>query len=176
MLRIWIAMNLAMAYAKAGRSTEAVELFEESLPQFDPMGIEYGRLMALPLLADVYFMNCDVEAALKTASTAMQHQDDKRTRLQRPHTLDLLGRIYSGPQYYDPKKAQTLFQDGLLAAEQQGSRTLLAHCHAGLGRLHHIMGNPAIAKEKLTCACDMYREMDMTFYLDRAQEDLAKLS
>jgi predicted ATPase/class 3 adenylate cyclase len=175
MLRIWIAMNLAMAYAKAGRSTEAVELFEESLPQFDPMGIEYGRLMALPLLADVYFMDGDVETALKIASSAMQLQDDKKTRLQRPHTLELLGRIYSGPQLYDPKKAQAHFQDGLLAAEQQGSRTLLAHCHAGLGRLHHTMGEKAKSKEELTRACDMYREMGMTFYLARAQKDLAKL-
>ena len=55
-------------------------------------------------------------------------------------------------------------------------RVIIAHCYAGLGRRKRSIGQQSEAREDLTRACAMYREMDMRFYLGRAQEDLAKLS
>jgi hypothetical protein len=49
------------------------------------------------------------------------------------------------------------------------------HCHAGIGRLKQSLRQIVDAREELTRACEMYGEMEMTFYLGRAQEDLAKL-
>jgi len=43
---------------------------------------------------------------------------------------------------------------------------LVAHCHAGLGTLYRRTGNPAQAREHLTTATTMYREMDMRFWLE----------
>jgi hypothetical protein len=42
-------------------------------------------------------------------------------------------------------------------------RPLAAHCHLGLGKLFHHIGDQAKAAEHLTTAATMYREMDMGF-------------
>jgi len=176
MFRIWVAMNLAVAYAKAGRAAEAVELFDATLPQFDLMGIIYGRLIAAPLLADAYLAVGDLQAAMRTTNDAIKMQREKRTNLQRPYTLEVLARIHSHPGHYDPVRAEACFRDAMQSADQQGSRVVIAHCHAGIGRLNITLKKEAAARKELECACEMFREMSMTFYLDLVQEDLAKLS
>jgi hypothetical protein len=51
----------------------------------------------------------------------------------------------------------------------QGRRPAIAHCHLGLGKLYRSNGKPEQAKEHLTTATTMYREMDMRFYLEQAE-------
>jgi hypothetical protein len=51
-------------------------------------------------------------------------------------------------------------------------RPLIAHCHLGLGGLHRRTGDPAAAQAYLTTAAGMFREMDMSFWLDRAEAAL----
>jgi hypothetical protein len=50
-------------------------------------------------------------------------------------------------------------------------RPLVAHCHLGLGKLYRRTGDQAGAEEHLTTACTMYREMGMTFWLEKAEAD-----
>jgi hypothetical protein len=51
-------------------------------------------------------------------------------------------------------------------------RPLVAHCHLGLGRLYRRSGNRGQAQEHLTIATAMYREMDMTYWLEQAAAEL----
>jgi hypothetical protein len=46
---------------------------------------------------------------------------------------------------------------------------VVAHCHLGLARLHRATGDRARAREHLATATAMYREMDMEFWLEEAQ-------
>jgi hypothetical protein len=46
-------------------------------------------------------------------------------------------------------------------------RRLVAHCHFGLGKLYHRAGKPEQARENVTTAMTMYREMDMDFWLEQ---------
>ena len=48
-------------------------------------------------------------------------------------------------------------------------RPLVAHCHLGLGKLYRRTGDHAKAEEHLTTATAMYREMDMGFWLEKAE-------
>ena len=48
-------------------------------------------------------------------------------------------------------------------AEPRGMRPLVAHCHLGLGKLSGRVGQPDQAREHLTAATTMYREMAMRF-------------
>ena len=54
-------------------------------------------------------------------------------------------------------------------------RPLVAHCHLGLGKLYRRTGKRQEAEEHLTTAAAMYREMDMRFWLDEAEAELAAL-
>jgi hypothetical protein len=47
------------------------------------------------------------------------------------------------------------------------------HCHLGLGTLYRRTGDQAKAQEHLTTAAMMYREMGMTFWLEKADAELA---
>jgi uncharacterized protein HemY len=51
-------------------------------------------------------------------------------------------------------------------------RPLVAHCHLGLGKLYRRTGDHAKAEERLTTATTMYRDMDMTFWLEKAGAEL----
>jgi hypothetical protein len=50
-------------------------------------------------------------------------------------------------------------------------RPLVAHCHLGLGKLYRRTGKSAEAREHLTTATTMYREMDMQFWLAQAEAE-----
>ena len=51
-------------------------------------------------------------------------------------------------------------------------RPLVAHCHLGLGKLYRRAGKRPQAKEQLITAMSMFREMDMGFWLQKAEAEL----
>jgi hypothetical protein len=54
-------------------------------------------------------------------------------------------------------------------------RPLVAHCHHGLSQLYSQTGHAAQARAALTIAIDLYRAMDMTFWLPQAEAALAQV-
>jgi hypothetical protein len=54
-------------------------------------------------------------------------------------------------------------------------RPLIAHCYQGLGKLYRRIDKGEQAQECLNLATKMYREMDMTFWLGRAEAELGQL-
>jgi uncharacterized protein HemY len=54
-------------------------------------------------------------------------------------------------------------------------RPLVAHCHLGLGRLFRRTGEREQARERLTEAAAMYRDMGMRYWLARAERELHDL-
>ena len=55
-------------------------------------------------------------------------------------------------------------------------RPLVAHCHLGLGTLYGKAGRVDEARAALTTAAEMYRGMEMTFWLGKAEAALGSLS
>jgi hypothetical protein len=55
-------------------------------------------------------------------------------------------------------------------------RPLLAHCHLGLGKLYRRTGKREQALERLTTAATMYREMEMTYWLEQIQTEMRTLA
>lgn len=55
-------------------------------------------------------------------------------------------------------------------------RPLIAHCHAGLGKLCRRTGGRQEAQEHLTRATSMYREMDMPLWLPEVEAELLALA
>jgi hypothetical protein len=48
-------------------------------------------------------------------------------------------------------------------------RPLVAHCHLGLGQMYGRAGERDRAREHLHTAVTMFREMEMKFWLDKAE-------
>jgi tetratricopeptide (TPR) repeat protein len=92
------------------------------------------------------------------------------------HALHLLGEIATHPKRFDPESAEAHYRNALALAEPRGMRPLIAHCHLGLGKLHLRTGQRELAHEHLTIATTMYREMDMQFWLEEAEEGMKELA
>ena len=54
-------------------------------------------------------------------------------------------------------------------------RRLMAHCHLGQGWLYGQTGRDEPARGALPTATDLYRAMDMTFWLPQAEAALAQV-
>ena len=52
---------------------------------------------------------------------------------------------------------------------------LQAHCHRDLGTLYAKTGRQEQARTELSTAIEMYRAMDMTFWLPQAEAALAQV-
>jgi hypothetical protein len=53
-------------------------------------------------------------------------------------------------------------------------RPLQAHCHLSLGTLYVKTGQREQARTELSMAIELYRDMDMTFWLPQAEAALAQ--
>ena len=75
----------------------------------------------------------------------------------------------------DAEPAEAHYQQALALADELGMRPLVAHCHLGLGTLY-ATGQRQQARAALTAAIDLYRAMDMTFWLPRAEAALTQVA
>ena len=53
-------------------------------------------------------------------------------------------------------------------------RPLVAHCYLGLGKLYRRTGQCEQAREHLTTATTMYREIDLRFWLEKTEAEMGK--
>jgi hypothetical protein len=54
-------------------------------------------------------------------------------------------------------------------------RPLVAHCNLGLGTLYRRTDKREQAQAHLTTATTMYREMGMTYWLEKAEAEMTEL-
>ncbi len=92
------------------------------------------------------------------------------------HSLHLLGDIATHPDRFDAESGEAHYREALTLAEPRGMRPLVAHCHLGLGKLYRRTDQREQAREHLTSATAMYREMDMRFWLAQAEAELGGLA
>ena len=92
------------------------------------------------------------------------------------HVLRLLGDIAAHPDRVEVDTAEAHYGQALALAEKLSLRPLAAHCHLGLGKLYRRTDQREQAREHLTTAATMYREMDMRFWLEQAEAERQELA
>jgi tetratricopeptide (TPR) repeat protein len=90
-------------------------------------------------------------------------------RVHEAYALKLLGDIHAHRGGLDIDQALAYYQQALTLAKALGARPLQAHCHRGLGVLYHQTGQTEQARAELSRAIEMYREMEMTFWLPQTE-------
>jgi hypothetical protein len=71
-------------------------------------------------------------------------------------------------------QAAAYYQQALTLADELGMRPLQAHCHRGLGALYSQTDQSEQARSELSTAIDMYRDMEMTFWLPETEAALVQ--
>src|SRR5262249_52738983 len=110
--------------------------------------------------------------AIQRAQEALRVSADRGERGVQAHAIRLLGEIAA---HHDPSgfaQAEAYYREADALATELAMRPLVAHCHFGLGRLYCRTGDGLKAQEQLTTAATMYREMDMSFWLEKAEAAL----
>jgi tetratricopeptide (TPR) repeat protein len=157
------AVYLALAYALAGRATDALPLLGQ---------IEWNPIVR----GEAYLLAGEVEEADRLAQRGLANARDRNMRGEEAWALRLLGEISMRRDPVDIAQAEAHFQQALALAEALGMRPLQAHCHLGLGTLYATTGQRQQARASLSTAVEMYRAMDMAFWLPQAEAALAQVA
>jgi class 3 adenylate cyclase/tetratricopeptide (TPR) repeat protein len=165
------AASLTVALAQAGRADEARALAEEVAG-----GLAPRRFHAEPSLVDLgaaLLLAGRGDTAAAAAREALGASRRHGARASEAHALHLLGEIAAHADPPDPASAEGHYSQALALADDLGMRPLVAHGHLGLGKLYRRAGDGVKAEEHLQAATTMYREMGMTFWVERAEAERA---
>jgi class 3 adenylate cyclase/tetratricopeptide (TPR) repeat protein len=177
--RAWLPGIMAwLGYAAAlqGRLAEGRALLEEAISESLRTGVLIGRAYRLAWLSEVCRLMGRGEEAGQHARQALDLARQQKARGEEACALHQLGVVQAHADLPDTEQAEARYRQALALAEELDMRPLVAHCHHGLGRLYHQMGQREQARAALTTAIDLYRAMDMTFWLPQAEAALAQVA
>jgi tetratricopeptide (TPR) repeat protein len=176
--RTWlrrIVASLGYAYALQGRLAEGRMLLEEAISVTIRTGGLHDHAHRVAWLSEVWRLAGRREEAWQHAHQALDLARQHKERANEALALHQLGTVQAHADPPDTVQAEAYYQQALALAEELGMRPLVAHCHHGLGRLYHQTGRSAQARAALSAAIDLYRAMDMTFWLPQAEATLAQM-
>jgi tetratricopeptide (TPR) repeat protein len=165
---------LGYAYTLSGRLPEGVALLEEAVA--DPAAT--GRAnhpLFLAHLGEAYLLASRPNDATAVARRALDLAHRQKERGNEAWILRLLGEIPAHTDPPDVQSAEGHYRQALARADELGMRPLAAHCHLGLGKLYLRTGKREQAREHLTSATTLYREMGMGFWLEQGEGELRRL-
>jgi len=170
-LRVIVA-GLGYAAALQGRLAEGRTLLEEAISD----SIRIGARQAphrVAWLSEVCRLTDRGEEAWQHAHHALDLARQQKVRGEEALALHQLGVVQAHADPPDVAQAAAHYQQALALAEELGMRPLQAHCHLGLGMLYAKTGQAEQSRTALSAAMDLYRAMDMTFWLPQAEAALA---
>jgi len=173
---VWILFDITAAllgygYALSGRLLEGMTLMEEALAHPEATGTTHRPLL-LAYLGEVQLLAGRRDDAVAVARRALDLAHRQKERGNEAWVLRLLGDIAARAEPPDPESAERHYNRALARANELGMRPLAAHCHRGLGTLLRGTGDHVNAQEHLATAVMLYREMDMGYWLDKAEAEL----
>jgi len=162
----FVASRLGSAYAHSGRIGEAIPYLEQGVDN----SVSAGRLAFLSLstvwLGEGYLLSGRLEEAGALGDRALKIAKEHKERAHEGCALKLLGDIALNR---NAEQAEEYYRQAFAVSHELGMRPLQAHCHVGLGRTHAAMGATEQARAELSAAVELYRSMEMTFWLNRAE-------
>jgi tetratricopeptide (TPR) repeat protein len=160
----WAVAFSARALAEIGEASEALSRVREGeqlLERQAARGIVGHRGWAYHAVSRACLLLGRIDEARRLADRSFessQHQPGFAA-----HALHLLGDIAAHPDRLDVESGAAHYRQALTLAKRHGMRPLVARCHLGVGQLYRRIGETERARENLTAATTMHREMDMDF-------------
>jgi class 3 adenylate cyclase/tetratricopeptide (TPR) repeat protein len=168
-------MPIAMAalghvYAWSGHLEEGVSCLQQALAAYESAGVGFHHSRSVAQLGEAYLLADQVDNARACADRAVRLARGRGERGFEAWALRLLGEIASHQARPDEATAAAHYGAAMTLACELDMRPLVAHCHLGLGRLYRQTGKPEQAQEHLSTATAMYREMGMTYWLEKLEK------
>jgi len=126
-------------------------------------------------LGEAYLRAGRLDEAHTQAQRALEFSRAHQERGFEAYALRLLGEVAAQRHPSECDQAGDYYRQALGLAEELGMRPLQAHCHQGLGTLYAATGQQEQARTELAAAMEMYRNMEMTFWLPETEAVLARV-
>jgi class 3 adenylate cyclase/tetratricopeptide (TPR) repeat protein len=167
-----VSSTLGYAYVLAGRVSDALPLLEQSVST-EAMQIMRSRVRVW--LSEAYLRLGRLDEALAVAVRGREFCRTHAQQGEQAWALRLLGEIHAHRDPPAVKPAEASYREVLALALELGMRPLQAHGHRGLGTLYAKIGRHEQAHLELSTAVELYRTMEMTFWLPEAEAALAQV-
>jgi class 3 adenylate cyclase/tetratricopeptide (TPR) repeat protein len=166
---------LSYAYALAGRHLEARKVLDQARATMASVQESVSAFQALVSvwLGHACLLTGRLDDAYALATQAHALSQAHRGRGHEAWALHLLGDVARHHQPPESEPAAVHYRQALALADELGMRPLQAHCHRGLGMLYAATGQREQARASLSTAIELYRAMDMTFWLPETEAALA---
>jgi tetratricopeptide (TPR) repeat protein len=169
------AADLGYAYTLSGRVAEALPLLEQAVERAVSMKLLYSHALWIAWLSEAYWRAGRLEDAREFARRTLDLSRDRQERGSLVRALCLLGEIAAQRDPLEVEQAEDHYRQALALAEELGMRPLQAHCRLGLGTLYTKVGRREEAHAELSTAIELYRAMEMTFWMPQAEAALAQV-
>jgi tetratricopeptide (TPR) repeat protein len=150
---------------------EGLTLLYQALEGMESMGRGAYHSLVLVQLGEASVLAGGLEGAGAFAERALQLTRELGERGYEALALRLLGDLATHDQPPDVAGAEGHYRAAMALANSLGMRPLVAHCHLGLGKLYRRTDKREQAQEHLATATTMYREMGMTYWLEKAEAE-----
>jgi class 3 adenylate cyclase/tetratricopeptide (TPR) repeat protein len=170
-----MAATLGEAYTLYERITDAVPLLTQTIEQSTAMENVYFEAFCRVSVGAAQILAGHLEEAHTLAEGVLAFTRAHQERGHEAYALRLLGEIAARREPPECEPAVAHNQQALALAETLGMRPLQAHCHRGLGTLYATTGQREQARAELSMAIEMYRSMEMTFWLPQTEAALAQV-
>ncbi len=160
--------GLSLSLVLSGQKAEALTLLEREMGHSPPEGLNNNRV-----LGEAYLRVGHAESARCYTERMVESAGSRGERGAQAWALRLMGEIVLDLTSHD--QAETHFQQAFTLATELGMRPLQAHCHRGLGTLYRQADQAEQARTELSTAIEMYRDMEMTFWLPETEAALAEV-
>jgi tetratricopeptide (TPR) repeat protein len=175
---IWFprtACALGYGYALSGRVAEALPLLEQAVEQATSSRRMVEQSLRVACLGETYLLASRIDEAIQLGHRALELARTHKEGGHEAWTLRLLGQIHAHRDPPNADQANAHYREALVLADELGMRPVIAHCRLGLGKLYAKSGRRAEACAELSAAVDLYRAMEMTFWLPEAEAALAQV-
>jgi class 3 adenylate cyclase/tetratricopeptide (TPR) repeat protein len=163
---------LGYTYALSGRLAEGVALLADAMTAFESGVATVFHSLVTVHSGEACILGGRLQEAHRHAERALTLTRERGERGDEAYALRLLGEIHSQETPPDDGAAETRYRQAMTLADHLGMRLLVAHCQFGLGTLYRRTEKREQAREHLTTATAMYREMGMTYWLEKAEAEL----
>jgi tetratricopeptide (TPR) repeat protein len=170
-----IAADLGFASVLQGRLAEGRVLVEEAIRENIRTGALGYRSRLVAQLSEVCRLAGHGEAAGQHACQALDLARQQKERGYEALALHQIGVVQAHADPPDVAQSEAHYHQSLALADELGMRPLQAHCHLGLGTLYATTGQHEQARAELSTAIELYRGMEMRFWLPQAEATLAQV-
>jgi class 3 adenylate cyclase/tetratricopeptide (TPR) repeat protein len=166
-----VASRLGVVNVLLGRIDEAIALLERAAAEAASMSRLSGHSLRFTHLGEAYLVAGRTDQALATAVKALELAQKHKEIGYQAWALRLLGDIKARQKEPNLGEAVQALTQSLSIAAALGMRPLVAHCHVALAAVDWQMGNRDAAEEHFRAASNMFQEMGMTFWRERAEKE-----